>query len=54
MASANVEQEVTETKETKLAEGSAQVKPGRAWRPQPSVLKSSRYKIGNGEEDFVD
>lgn len=54
MANANVKQEVTETKATKPAESGTQVKPGRAWRPQPSVLKSSRYKIGNGEEDFVD
>lgn len=24
------------------------------WRKQPSVLKGSRYKVGDGEEDFVD
>lgn len=24
------------------------------WRKQPSVLKGSSYKVGDGEEDFVD
>lgn len=54
MANANVDQKVTEAAVSKPVKKDTPVKPGSAWRPQPSVLKGSRYKIGNGEEDFVD
>lgn len=54
MANANVDQAVDDTKANTPLENYTPVTPSNAWRNQPSVLKGSRYKIGNGEEDFVD
>ena len=53
MAESNVDHKtVTETKADESRAESA--KRNSPWRKQPSVLKGSSYKIGDGEPDFVD
>lgn len=54
MANANVGKEITKTKASESDKSQAQTKPGSTWRKQPSVLKDSPYRIGDGEPDFVD
>lgn len=54
MANANVEQKNTETKASELGDNDRQVDASGTWRRHPSVLKGARYKIGDGEPDFVD
>jgi hypothetical protein len=53
MADANVDPKDSDNTEVK-APTQPPVQQGNAWDKHPSVLKGSIFRIGKGEEDYVD
>lgn len=54
MADANVDPKNSTSAEKKVPTPPPPVRRSNAWDKHPSVLKGSSYRIGKGEEDYVD
>ncbi|MFZ2836295.1 hypothetical protein D3C85_411700 [compost metagenome] len=54
MANATPSKNSSSTDTSTRAQGTGRAERSLVWQKQPSVLKDPTYKIGDGEEDYVD